>query len=150
YEVMEEEEEHLFVRYMVQCLNKGLTLIKGKKFHNDNNNLNEQIATEITAEHKGLLANTLILNREFLVHFINEKHLKKLDITYRLFAKDEFFKAIKRTEERTHYLLYYSVNTKTELSLINILTGEIIYTKHFPEGYTMIKATEWKLLAPYF
>src|SRR5690606_10679416 len=56
YEVMEEEEEHLFVRYMVQCLNKGLTLIKGKKFHNDNNNLNEQIATEITAEHKGLLA----------------------------------------------------------------------------------------------
>lgn len=149
YEILDESEEHLFIRYMIQALNKGLTIIKEKKFHNNNLDLNDQIAAEITAQSKGLLANTLILNREFLVHFVDEKLVKKNNITYRLYAKEEFFSAL-NTGIRTHYLLYYSVNTKTELSLVNVLTGEIIYTKHFPEDYTLIKAKEWKLLAPYF
>ena len=150
FELLDEEDEYLFVEYMVQALNKGLTIIKEKKFHNANQDLNEKIAAEITEQSKGLLGNTLILNREFLVHFVDEEHLKKFDVTHRLHAKDEFFNAIKNTLQRTHYLLYYSVNTRTELSLINILTGELIYTKHFEEGYTLIKAKEWKLLAPYF
>lgn len=150
YELLPEEDEYLFVPYIVQTLNKGLTLIKEKKLHNNNLDLNEKIAEEITAESKGLLGNTLVINREFLVHFIDEKHLSKFDITKRLYAKDEFFHAIKHTKQRTHYLLYYSVNTRTELSLINVLTGKIIFTKHFPEGYTLIKAKEWKVLAPYF
>ena len=150
YEILPEDREYLFVEYMIQALNKGLTIIKEKKFHDQNKDLNEKIAAEITAQHAGLLENTLILNREFLVHFINEKHLSKFDVTHRLHARDEFFNAVQNTLQRTHYLMYYSVNTKTELSLINILTGELIYTKHFPEGYTTLKAKEWKLLAPYF
>lgn len=150
YELLPEDEEYRFVRYIIQVLNKGLTIIKEKKFHNANLDLNEKIAAEIIEQSKGLLGNTLILNREFLVHFINEAHLKKFDLTHRLHARDEFFHAVESTQQRTHYLLYYSVNTRTELSLINILTGEMIYTKHFPEGYTMIKPKEWKILAPYF
>lgn len=149
YEIMETEEEHLFIRYMVQAINKGLTIIKEKKFHNGNHDLNEKIATEIIERQKGLLGNTLIINREFLVHFVDAKKIKKYDITHRLHAKDEFFSSL-NTKSRTHYLLYYSVNTQTELSLINILTGEIIYTKHFPKGYTLIKPKELKLIAPYF
>ena len=150
FELLPEDEEYRFVRYMVQSLNKGLTIIKENQFHNANQDLNEKIAAEITNQSKGLLGNTLILNREFLVHFIAEKHLKKFDVTHRLYAKDEFFDFVARNDQRTFYLLYYSVNTRTELSLINITTGEIIYTKHFPEGYTLIKPKEWKLLAPYF
>ena len=149
YELLEQDEEYLFNRYMIQALNKGLTLIKEKKFHNKNQLINENIAEAIVSEHKGNLGNTLILDREALVHFIDIDDVKKLNITHRLHAKEEFFNALK-TSSRTHYLLYYSVNTKTELSLINILTGEMIYTKHFEEGYTEIKAKEWKILAPYF
>ncbi|MEO9533468.1 MAG: hypothetical protein ABJG68_00605 [Crocinitomicaceae bacterium] len=149
YELLEEDEEYLFNRYIIQALNKGLTLIKEKKLHNKNDLMNENIAEAIVAEHKGNLGNTLILDREALVHFINIDHIKKMDITHRLHAKEEFFNAL-NTKSRTHYLLYYSVNTKTELSLINILTGEMIYTKHFEEGYTEIKAKEWKILAAYF
>lgn len=149
YELLEQDEEHLFNRYIIQAFNKGLSLIKEKRLHNRNLLMNQQIAEAINEEHKGLLGNTLILNREFLVHFVNEKYLKKNGMTYRLHAKDEFFKAM-NTDKRTHYLLYYSVNTKTELSLINILTGEMIYTQQFDEGYTLIKNKVWKLLAPFF
>lgn len=149
YELLEQDEEHLFNRYIIQAFNKGLSLIKEKRLHNRNLLMNQQIAEAINEEHKGLLGNTLILNREFLVHFVNEKYLKKNGMTYRLYAKDEFFKAM-NTDKRTHYLLYYSVNTKTELSLINILTGEMIYTQQFDEGYTLIKNKVWKLLAPFF
>lgn len=149
YELLEKDEEYLFNRYIIQAFNKGLTLIRDKKFHNRNQLMNQQIAEAINEEHKGLLGNTLILNREFLVHFVEEKYLKKNDVTYRLHAKDEFFKALK-TDQRTHYFLYYSVNTKTELSLVNILTGEIIYTQQFEEGYTLIKNKVWKMLAPFF
>jgi hypothetical protein len=149
YELLEHDEEYLFNRYMIQALNKGLTLIKEKKLHNKNELMNVNIAEAIVEVHKGNLGNTLIIDREALVHFVDIEDLEKLDITHRLHAKDEFFNALKTTY-RTHYLLYYSVNTKTELSLINILTGEMIYTKHFEEGYTEIKAKEWKLLAPYF
>lgn len=150
YEIMDKEEEHLFVRYMVQSLNKGLTIINEKKLHSENQDLNEKIAAEITAEHKGLLANTLILNREFLVHYIKEKDLQKFDVTHRLHAKDEFFKAVQTNKDRTHYIMYFSVNTTTELSLINIFTGELIYTRHFPKGYAALTAKDWKILAPYF
>ena len=149
YELLDEEDEYRFNRYIIQTLNKGLNIIKEKKFHNANQDLNEQIAAEINLQSGNPVGNTLILNREFLVHFVNEKHLKKYNITNRLFARDEFFKYLD-TKKRTFYLLYYSVNTKTELSLINILTGETIYTKHFPEGYTMIKPKEWKLMAKFF
>lgn len=149
YELLEHEDEHLFNRYIIQILNKGLTIIKEKKFHNNNLDLNEQIAAEIIERQKGLLGNTLILNREALVHFVDIKQIEKNNITNRLYAKGDFYGAL-NTESRTEYLLYYSVNTRTELSLINILTGEIIYTKHFPEGYTLIKPKEIKLLAPYF
>lgn len=149
YELLEQEDEYLFNRYIIQILNKGLTIIKEKKFHNNNLDLNEQIAAEIIERQKGLLGNTLILNREALVHFIEIKNINKLGIKNRLYAKEDFYKAL-NTESRTEYLLYYSVNTRTELSLINILTGEIIYTKHFPQDYTLIKAKEWKLIAPYF
>jgi hypothetical protein len=149
YEVLEEEDEHLFSRYLVQSLNKGLSIIKEKKFHNANQDLNEKIAAELTSRAKGLLGNTLILNREFLVHFIDIEKVKKYKITHRLHAKEEFFQSL-NTNARTHYFLYYSVNTRTEMSLINVLTGELIYTKHFPEGYTQIKPKEWKILAAYF
>lgn len=149
YELLEKDEEYLFNRYIIQAFNKGLTLIRDKKFHNRNQLMNEQIAQAINEEHKGLLGNTLILNREFLVHFVEEKYLKKNDCTYRLHAKKEFFNGLK-TDQRTHYMLYYSVNTKTELSLINILTGEIIYTEQFEEGYTLIKNKVWRVLAPFF
>ena len=149
YELLEHEDEHLFNRYIVQILNKGLTIIKEKKFHNSNFDLNEQIAAEIIERQKGLLGNTLILNREALVHFVDIKNVIKNDVTHRLYAQGDFYSALK-TDSRTEYILYYSVNTRTELSLINILTGEIIYTKHFPEGYTLIKAKEIKLLSSYF
>jgi hypothetical protein len=149
YELLGEDEEYLFNRYIVQCINKGLSIIKEKEFHNNNLDLNEQIAAEITERSKGLLGNTLILDREALVHFIDIKTIEKYNITNRLYAKADFFKALS-TQSRTEYMLYYSVNTRTELSLINILTGETIYTKHFPEGYTLIKAKEIKLIAPYF
>ena len=149
YELLKEDEEYLFNRYIVQCLNKGLTLIKEKKFHNRNQLMNDQIAAEINERGKGLLGNTLILDREMLVHFVDIKSVKKNNITHRLHARDEFFKALKTTNQ-SHYMLYYSVNTRTELSLINILTGEVIYTKHFPEGYTIIKGKELKLIAPFF
>ena len=149
YELIEEDEEYLFNRYVIQALNKGLTIIKEKKFHNRNQEMNDKIALEIIDQSKGLLGNTLLLNREQLVHFIDIKKVETYGITHRLFAKDEFYKSIE-TSLRTHYILYYSVNTKTELSLINVLTGEMIYTKHFEEGYTEIKPKELKLFAPYF
>jgi hypothetical protein len=149
HEMLGDDEEYMFNRYVIQALNKGLTIIKDKKLTNNNQDLNEQIAQEIIAQSKGQMGNTLILNRESLVHLINEKHLKKNDITHRLFVKENFFEQL-NTTNRTWYILYYSVNTKTELSIININTGELIYTKHFPEGYTMIKGKEWKLIASYF
>ena len=149
FELLDHDNEYLFNRYIVQSLNKGLTVIKEKKLHNRNLLMNEQIAESINEKHKGLLGNTLILNREFLVHFINEDHLKKYKFTHRLHAKDEFFKAL-QTDNRTHYMLYYCVNTRTELALINILTGEMIYTKQFEEGYTEIKAKEMKIIASFF
>lgn len=149
HEMLEDDEEYMFNRYVIQCLNKGLTIIKQKELNNNNLDLNEQIAAEITEESKGQMGNTLILNRESLVHFIKEKDLNKNGITHRLFVKENFFKQF-TTEKRTWYFLYYSVNTRTELSIININTGELIYTKHFPEGYTLIKPKEWKIIATYF
>ena len=149
YEILDENEEYMFNRYVIQSLNKGLNIIKDKKMNNNNHDLNEQIAAEITSQNAGNLGNILIINREHLVHFLDEKNLKKYGITYRLFAKEEFFKQFKTTN-RTWYFIYYSVNTKTDFSLININTGELIYTKHFPEGYTKLKPKEIKLIAPYF
>ncbi|MFT4602957.1 MAG: hypothetical protein ACI857_003144, partial [Arenicella sp.] len=149
YELMDHDQEYLFNKYIIKALNEGLSMIKTKKLHNKNQLMNEQIANEINEKHKGLLGNTLIINREALVHFIVEKFLKKFNFTHRLHAKDEFYSSLKTTS-RTHYMLYYSVNTKTELSLVNILTAEVIYTKQFEEGYTEISAKEMKLLAPFF
>ncbi|UKN00646.1 hypothetical protein K6119_12995 [Paracrocinitomix mangrovi] len=149
FELLEEDEEYLFNRYIIKALNRGLTIIKEKRFHNNNQDLNEQIAEEIRNSSGNPVGNTLILNREFTVHFVDVSKLDKNNIDYRLFAKDEFFTAI-NSKKKTDYLLYYSVNTRTEFSLINIVSGDVIYTKHFPEGYTMIKPKEWKLVATFF
>jgi hypothetical protein len=149
YELLKEEDEPMFNRYVVQCLNKGLTIIKEEEINNNNQDMNEQIAASIVERSKGLLGNTLILNRENLVHFLDIKKVEKYGMTHRLFAKEDFLKQF-NTTNRTWYMLYYSVNTRTELSLININTGELIYTRHFPEGYQMIKPKDLKLFAPYF
>ena len=150
HQMLDEKEEYLFNRYMIQTLNKGLTLIKEKQLHNNNQDMNEQIAQLITEEHKGQMNNTLILNRELLVHYVDEEKLKKYGAEVRLFSKEMFLETLQNTKVRTHYIMYYAVNDKTELSLINIVTGEVIYTKHFPEGYEELKAKELKTIAGYF
>lgn len=149
HEMLEEDEQHYFAPYIIQALHQGLTAIKEQSFHNNNQDMNEKIAAYFTEQSKSQMGNTLILNREFLVHFIDESKLNKYDITHRLFAKEMFLEALK-TSNRTHYIMYYSVNQKTDLSLINIVTGEILYMKHFGEDYMELKARDLKAIASYF
>ena len=95
------------------------------------------------------LGNILILNREQITHEIDLEKVKANNITHRLFAKKELYETLS-TSDKNQYLLYFSVNTKTELSLINVNSGNIIYTKQFPEGYISLKGKELKLIANYF
>ena len=148
YGLLEEEDEYLFNRYIIQSLNRGLTIIKEKDF-SGSGELNEKIAEVILQESQNPLGNTLIINRELITHCIDMKVMNDNDVTNRLFAKEEFYESL-NTQFDTHYLLYYAVNTKTELSLINVKTGNLIYTKSFPEGYISLKAKEVKLFATFF
>lgn len=148
YGLVEENEEYLFNRYIVQCLNKGLNIIAEKELNNVES-MNESISQIIIERAKNPIGNTLLINRELTTHCIDMEKIKSYNITHRLFAKKEFYQSL-NTEYNTHYLLYYSVNTKTELSLINVKSGELIYTKQFPEGYIKLKPKELKLIASYF
>lgn len=144
-----EEEEYQFLPYIIHILHEGLSMIKEKQYANNLVDLNNRIIETINEDNKSYNGNVLILNREMTRHYISEDLLKKYDLDYRIHSKEEFYKALK-TKEMNHYLLYMSVNTKTEISLINIITGRWIYTKQFEEGYVTLKAKEIKLLKHYF
>ena len=148
YALLKQEEEYLFNRYIIQSLNRGFKIIKDKDL-SMTPVMNESIANSIIEKANNPLGNVLILNRELTTHNIDLDKVKSNDITYRLFQKKELLESL-NTGADNHYMLYFSVNTKTEMSLINVKTGNVIYAKQFDEGYTNLKPKEIKLIAKYF
>ena len=67
----------------------------------------------------------------------------------RLLADDEYHTVLDEANP-LHYLLYFGENKYTEMSLIRIATGEMIYTKHFPQEYLKIGKKEMKVIFAFF
>ena len=149
HDVIDEKDEYRYLTMIIASLNEGLTQIKEKQFTDVDVILNANVSTTIIAKHKGLVGNTLIIHRDQSVRAIDMEKVKASGIRYRLLADEEYHNVL--TEKNPlHYVLYFGENKYTELSLIRIVTGEIIYTKHFSQEYTMIGKKEMKAIFTYF
>lgn len=144
-----EDEYWRFNKYIIIVLNKGLEMIRDNKYKDNQVELNNRIIEDVNENNRSYNGNTLIINREMTRSFLNIDKVKSLDIKYKLLGKEEYYKALE-SKRKDYYLLYFSVNTGTELSLICVEDGRWIYTKQFPEGYTSLKPKELKLLKHYF
>ena len=149
YDLVAEKDEYKFSYMLVKALNQGLYIIKNKRLLGEPKELNELVATEITGTDGPSVGNTLILNREQTRHAINKESLDKLNIKYRLLAEEEYYKALDK-KDPNHIILYFAVNRFTELALVRISNGEMLYAKHFRETYTTIAKKELKIMAAYF
>ena len=149
YELLDEEHEYLFAKMMIGSLNAGLKWISEHQLTDIGRQLNQSISESIIKESGTPLGNTLIIHREQTRNFVDISKIEKAGIRYRLVGQDEYYNLI-RAGNKMHYVLYFSFNTFTELSIINIATGQIVYTKHFYEDYPELKPKELKEIAVYF
>jgi hypothetical protein len=149
HDIIDENDEYRYLRMMIVSLNEGLTLIKEKQFTDVADVLNTNVNNAIIAKHKGLVGNTLIIHRDQTKRAIDIEKVKASGIRYRLLATDEYHNVLEK-KDPSHYVLYFGENKYTELSLIRIENGEIIYTKHFPQEYVTIGKKEMKAILAYF
>jgi len=149
HDIILRKDEYRFLKMMIVSINEGLSIIKEKQLTDVADVLNTNINNEIIARHKGLVGNTLIIHRDQITHYIDIEKVKASGIRYRLLADDEY-NAVLDEEDPSHYALYFGNNLYTELSLIRISTGEIIYTKHFHNDVTAISKKEMKEIFAYF
>lgn len=149
HDIINEKDEYRFLKMMIVPLNEGLSIIAEKKFSDVESELNLNINEAIIAKHKGLVGNTLIIHRDQITHSIDIEKVKASGIRYRLLADDEYHSVI-AAEDPTHYVLYFGNNKYTELSLMQIMTGEIVYTRHFHSDVTSISKKELKAIFGFF
>lgn len=149
FELLPDTSEHLFIHMMISSLNEGLTRIKENSFKKVGDDLNNSVSESINTNTKYSLGNTLLIHRELTRKVVDMEKVKKAGIRHRLIGQDEFYDLIK-AKDKTHYVLYFSKNRFSEISIINIATGQIVYTKHFFEDYPSIKPKEYKEIAAYF
>jgi len=149
HDLIRSEDEYRYIMMMLNCLQEGLAIIKENQLTDVEVVLNENISKNIYENHKTLVGNTLILHRDQATHFIDMEKVKTSGIKYRLLADEEYHNVLDEANP-LHYLLYFGENKYTEMSLIRIATGEMIYTKHFPQEYLKIGKKETKVLFGYF
>lgn len=149
HDIIHQQDEYRYLTMMIVSLNEGLTQIKENQFMDVDAVLNASISKSIIAKHKALVGNTLILHRDQSIHAIDMEKVKASGIRYRLLADAEYHTVLDE-KNPFHYVLYFGENKYTELSLIRIFTGEIIYTKHFPQEYITIGKKEMKAIFAYF
>lgn len=149
YDLVSEEDEHRFAYMVVKALNQGFNLIKTKRLTGEPEALNDRVAAEVIGKGSPEVGHTLILNREQTRHAIVTEELDKLDITYRLLGEDEYYATLEKKNPK-HVLLYFAVNRFTELALVRIADGKMLYSQHFREKYPTIEKKVLKSLAPYF
>jgi hypothetical protein len=149
YDLVASKDEYRFIYILTQALNKGLTIIKRNALTGNNLDLNAKIASIIIGNEPPTVGNILILNREQTRFSIDPNELKKLNINYRLFSEDEYFTTLSK-QEPNHIILYFAINTFTEIGLINLGSGELFWTQHLQNEYDVIRTKELKAIAPYF
>lgn len=149
YDLVASKDEYRFIYILTQALNKGLTIIKRNALTGNNLDLNAKIASIIIGKEPPTVGNILILNREQTRFSIDPNELKKLNINYRLFSEDEYFTTLSK-KEPNHIILYFAINTFTEIGLINLGSGELFWTQHLQNEYDVIRTKELKAIAPYF
>lgn len=149
YDLVAEEEEYRYNYILVKSLNQGLNFIKNKRLTGEPEDLNIKISEAITGNDGPTVGNTLILNREQTRHAIVTEELDKLNIKYRLLAEKEYYETLDKKNPE-HVILYFAINRFTEMALVSISDGEILYAKHFRENYPTLSKKELKLIAGYF
>lgn len=149
HDIINEKDEYRYLKMMLVPLNEGLSIINEKQIYDVEEILNANVSSEIIEKHKGLVGNTLIIHRDQIVHSIDIEKVKASGIRYRLLADAEYHTVLEK-EDPNHYMLYFGNNKYTELSLIRILTGEIIYTKHFHSDVLSISKKELKSIFAFF
>jgi hypothetical protein len=149
HDIIDEKDEYRYLQMIIVSLNEGLTLIKEEQFADVTEELNADVSNAIISKHKGLVGNTLILHRDQTKRAIDIEKVKASGIRYRLLATEEY-ESVLKGKDPAHYVLYFGENKYTELSIIRIQTGEIIYTKHFSQDYLTIGKKEMKAIFAYF
>jgi hypothetical protein len=149
YDLVAEADEYRYSYILVKALNQGLSFIKDKRLTGEPEELNTKIAEAVTGEDGPSVGNTLILNREQTRHAIVTEDLDKLGIQYRLLGEEEYYTTLDKKDPQ-HIILYFSVNRFTELALVRVSDGEMLYAKHFRDGYQSIGKKELKSIAGFF
>lgn len=149
HDLIAQKDEYRYLKMMLVSLNEGLSLIYENRFTDVAEVLNTHVSNSIIEKHKGLMGNTLIIHRDQTTHSIDMEKVKASGIRYRLLA-DEEYNAVLDAEDPSHYVLFFGNNLYTEISLLRISTGEIIYTKHFHNDVTTISKKEMKAIFAYF
>lgn len=149
YDLVDDKDEYRFIYILVKTLNEGVSIIKNNRLAGEPIELNEKIAEKVIGSNAPLVGNTLILNREQTRHAVVLEWLDKYNIKYRLLAEDEYYLTLSK-KSPNHIILYFAVNTFTELALVKISDGKVLYSKHFREDYPTIQKKELKIIAPYF
>lgn len=149
YDLVTEEEEYRFSYMLVKALNQGLSFIKDKRLTGEPEELNDKVSTAVTGSDGPSVGNTLIINREQTRHALVTAELDKLNIKYRLLAEEEYYETLARKNPE-HIILYFAVNRFTEMALIRISDGKMLYSKHFREGYPTLEKKELKIISAYF
>lgn len=149
HDIVYEKDEHRYLQMMIVCLNQGLTTIRDEAFTDTEVLLNTKLSQTTIAKYKGLVGGTLIIHRDQSQQSIDMEKVKASGIRYRLLATEEYHEVLEK-KDPNHYVLYFGENKYTELSIIRIETGELIYTKHFPQDYLTIGKKELKAIFAFF
>lgn len=149
HDIIHRKDEYRYLTMIICSLHEGLSQIKENEFTDVDAVLNANVSKAIISKHLGLVGNTLIIHRDQIVHFVDMEKVKSSGIRYRLLADEEYHNVLDK-KDLNHYVLYFGENKFTEVSIIRIQTGEIIYTKHFDASYSKLGKKEMKAIFAYF
>jgi hypothetical protein len=149
YGLMADEEEYHFAPYIIKALNDGITAIQQRRLLGEPKELSLKAAKAVVGNEPPSSGNLLIINREQTRHAIDVEMLDNMNIKYRLFSEEEFYKTVAQKNPK-HVLLYYAKNRFTEIGLYRASDYEMLYFDHIRGDYPEMKKKDWKALSVFF
>jgi hypothetical protein len=115
----------MFLKLIVNIFNKTVTLIRDERITGSNKN----VEYEVQKKAEEISGMRLIVYDMIIKLFIPEIELVSRGINYQIVDKNELTEMIKNPTEGD-YLVYLAKNAMAEFSIINMVDGSLLFTKH--------------------
>lgn len=141
-QLADKESKSMFINQAVIGINDALKTVKDNSIRKMGVGLYKEIYESILPKAIVLKSKTLLIVGN-TKKYVDLKALKKNGISYKLVSFEEYT-SMEKEDLSTYCLMYFAYNSYTEISIFDLGSKELIYTRHFASAKAKFEAKDMK------